>query len=66
LIHSRDKRDFLFSIVSRSVLRATLHPIQQVSGALSMGAKKRRNEADHSPSSYGQVTKQWSYTTTLP
>jgi hypothetical protein len=39
---------FLFSIVSRLALEATQHPIQWVSGALSLGKNWQRHETDHS------------------
>jgi hypothetical protein len=42
---------FLFSTVSRTALGSTQPPIQWVPGALSLGVKRPRREADHSPPS---------------
>jgi hypothetical protein len=46
---------FLFSIESRPALGHTQPSIQWVSGALSLGAKWLRREADHSPPSSAEV-----------
>jgi hypothetical protein len=56
---------FLFTTVSRPVLRTTQSPIQWVPGALSLGVKQPEREADHSPQSDVQVKNVWSYTSTL-
>jgi hypothetical protein len=42
---------FLFATVSGPALRPTRLPIQWVPGALSVGVKRPRREADHSPPS---------------
>jgi hypothetical protein len=42
-------RIFLFTTASRPVLGPTQPPIQWVLGALSLGVKRPRPEADHSP-----------------
>jgi hypothetical protein len=41
-------------------------PIQWVPGALSLGVKRPRCEADHSPPSSAEVKNVWSYTCTPP
>jgi hypothetical protein len=41
-------------------------PIQWVPGALSLGVKRPRREADHSPPSSAEVKNAWSYTSTPP
>jgi hypothetical protein len=41
-------------------------PIQWVPGALSLGVKGPRREADHSPPSSAEVKKAWSYASTPP
>jgi hypothetical protein len=40
---------FIFTTVSRTALKPTQPPIQWVTGALSLGVKRPRHEADHSP-----------------
>jgi hypothetical protein len=40
---------FLFTTVYRTALKPTQPPIQGVPGALSLGVKQPRSEADHSP-----------------
>jgi hypothetical protein len=49
---------FLFITASRTVLGPTQSPIQRVPGALSLGVKQPRREADHSPPSSAEV-KEW-------
>jgi hypothetical protein len=49
---------FLFTTASRTALGPTLPPIQWVPGALSLGVKWPRREADHSPPSSAEV-KEW-------
>jgi hypothetical protein len=46
---------FLFTTASRPALRPTQSPIQWVPGALSLGVKRPRREADHSPPSNAEV-----------
>jgi hypothetical protein len=46
---------FLFTIASRTALGPTQPPIQCVPGALSLGVKRLRCEADHSPPSSAEV-----------
>jgi hypothetical protein len=53
---------FLFSTAFRPALGPTQPPIQWVLGALSLGEKRLRREADHSPPSRTDVDNTWSYT----
>jgi hypothetical protein len=46
---------FLFTAASRMALGPTQSPIQWVAGALSLGVKRPRREADHSPPSRAEV-----------
>jgi hypothetical protein len=46
---------FLFTTASRTVLGPTQPPIQWVPGAFSLGVKRPRREADHSPTSSTEV-----------
>jgi hypothetical protein len=46
---------FLFTTESRPALGLTQPPIQWVPGALSLGVKRPRREADHSPPSSAEV-----------
>jgi hypothetical protein len=46
---------FLFTTASRTALGPTQPPIQWVQGALSLGVKRPRREADHSPPSSAEV-----------
>jgi hypothetical protein len=55
---------FLFTTTSRTALGPTKPPIQWVPGALSLGVKQLRHEADHSPPSSAEVENVWSYTST--
>jgi hypothetical protein len=55
---------FLFTNMSRTALGSTQPPIQWVDGALSLGVKRPRHEADHSPPSTAEVKDVWSYTST--
>jgi hypothetical protein len=55
---------FLFTAVSRAALGPTQPPIQWAPGALSLGVKRPRCEADHSPTSSAEVKSEWSYTST--
>jgi hypothetical protein len=57
---------FLFTTTSRTALGPTQPPIQWVPGALSLGVKRPRREANHIPPSSAEVTKAWSYTSTPP
>jgi hypothetical protein len=59
-------RYFLFTIVPRPDLGPTQPPIQWVTEALSLGAKRPGREADHSPPSSAEVNNGWGYTSTLP
>jgi hypothetical protein len=56
---------FLFSIVSRPALRPTQPPMQWLLGALSLGIKQQRREADHSPPSITEVKNSTAITFTL-
>jgi hypothetical protein len=56
--------NFLFTTVSRTALRPTQPPIQWVPGDRSLGVKRPRREADHSPPSSADVKNAWSYTST--
>jgi hypothetical protein len=49
---------FLFTTASRTALGPTQPRIQWVPGALSLGVKRPRREADHSPPSSAEV-KEW-------
>jgi hypothetical protein len=55
---------FLFTTLSRTALGPAQPPIQWISGVLSLGAKRPRREADHSPPSSAEVKNVWSYTST--
>jgi hypothetical protein len=55
---------FLFTTTSRSSLGLTQPPIQWVPGALSLGVKRLRGEADCLPPSSTKVKNVWSYTST--
>jgi hypothetical protein len=55
---------FLFTTVSRTVLGPTQPPIQRLTAALSLGAKRPRREPDHSPPTSAEVKNDWSYTST--
>jgi hypothetical protein len=57
-------RVFLFTTASRPALGPTQPPIQWIPGALSLGVKLTRREADHSPPSSVEVKNAWSYTST--
>jgi hypothetical protein len=57
---------FLFTTASRPTLGPTQPPVQWVPGALSLGVKRPRREAEHSPPSSAEVKNAWSYTSTLP
>jgi hypothetical protein len=46
---------FLFATASRSVLGSTQPPIHWVPGALSVGVKRPRRDADDSPQSNAEV-----------
>jgi hypothetical protein len=46
---------FLFTTASRTALGLTQPPIQWVPGVLSLGVKRPRREADHSPPSSAEV-----------
>jgi hypothetical protein len=46
---------FLFTTASRTALGSTRPPIQWVPGALSLGIKRPRSEADHSAPSSAEV-----------
>jgi hypothetical protein len=48
-------RIFLLTTAFRTVLGSTQPPIQWVPGALSLGVKRPRGEADHSPTSSAEV-----------
>jgi hypothetical protein len=52
---------FFFTTASRLALGPTQPHIQVVPGALSLGVKRPRREANHSPPSSDEV-KEWSYT----
>jgi hypothetical protein len=62
----RELRIFLFATASRPALGPTTSPIQWVLGALSLGVKQPRREADNSPPSSAKVKNAWSYTSTTP
>jgi hypothetical protein len=59
-------KDFLFSMPFRPALGPTQHPIQWVPGAFSPGVERPGREADHSPSTSGEVKRMWIYTSTPP
>jgi hypothetical protein len=46
---------FLFTTASRTAMRPTQPLFQWVGGALSLGVKRPRREADHSPPSSAEV-----------
>jgi hypothetical protein len=55
---------FLFTTASRPALGTTQPPIQWVPGALFLGVKRPRHEADHSPPSSAENKNAWSYIST--
>jgi hypothetical protein len=55
---------FLFTTASETAVGPTQPPIQWVPGALSLGVKWPRREADHSALSSADVNNAWSYTST--
>jgi hypothetical protein len=55
---------FLFATVFRMAMGPTQPPIQWVAGALSLGVKRLRREAGHSPLSSAEVKNAWSYIST--
>jgi hypothetical protein len=55
---------FLFTTAFRTALGPTQTPIQWVTGALSVGVKRPRSEANHSPQSRAAVKNAWNYTST--
>jgi hypothetical protein len=57
-------RIYLFTTMSRLALGPSQPPVQWVQGALSLGVKWLRHEADHSPPSSAEVKNAWSYTST--
>jgi hypothetical protein len=57
---------FLFTTASRTDLGPTQPPIQWVPWALSLGVKRPKHEADHSPPSSAEVKNEWSYTSNPP
>jgi hypothetical protein len=59
-------KNFLFSMLSRLVLRPTQPPVHWVPGALSLGIKWLWHDADHSPPTSAEVKKMWIYTSTFP
>jgi hypothetical protein len=58
--------NFIFTTASRTALGPTQPPIQwvRVPGALSLGVKRPRSEADQSPPSSAEVKNAWSYNST--
>jgi hypothetical protein len=56
----------IFFLSSKQVLEPTQPPIQWVPGALSLGVKRQRREADRSPPAIAEVKKMWIYTSTPP
>jgi hypothetical protein len=57
---------FLFATASRPALGPNQPPIQWIPGALSLGVKQPRREADHSPPYSDEVRNTWSYTSIRP
>jgi hypothetical protein len=57
---------FLFTIEFRVALGHTQPPIRYAPGVLSLGVKRPRCEADHSPPSSAEIRNAWSYTSTPP
>jgi hypothetical protein len=55
---------FFLTTVTRLALGPTPLPIQRVSGTLSLGVKRPRRVADHSPLSSAEVKNAWIYTST--
>jgi hypothetical protein len=55
---------FLFIIVFRPALGPTQPPIEQIPVALTLGVKRPKREADHSPLSNVKVKSAWSHTST--
>jgi hypothetical protein len=55
---------FVFTTASRAAPALTQPPMQWVTGTLSLGVKRPRREADHSPPSSAEDKNAWSYTST--
>jgi hypothetical protein len=55
---------FKIAFTARTALGPTQPPIQWVLEALSLGVKRPRREANHSPPSSAKVKNAWSYTST--
>jgi hypothetical protein len=58
--------EFFYTAVPKTALGRNKPPIQQVSGALSLGVKWPRREAYNSPQSSAKVKNAWKYTSTFP
>jgi hypothetical protein len=55
-----------YSMSSKPALGSTQQPIQWAPVALSLGVKRPRREADHSPPTTAEIMKTWSYKPTSP
>jgi hypothetical protein len=55
---------FLLTTAFRPAPGPPQPPIESVAGVLSLGVKRPKCEADHSPSSSAEVKNAWSYTST--
>jgi hypothetical protein len=64
VFESRQGMGIVLFTASRPALGLTQPPVQWVPGALLLGTKWPRREADHSPPSSAEVKNAWSYTST--
>jgi len=62
MLHGQGVEIYLFTIASKPALGPTQPPIRWVTGVLSLGIKRPRRAADHSPPTSSKVKNAWSHT----
>jgi len=66
-IESRQFRRIIYASYEVNIFfKVSQPPIHCIPGALSLGLKRPRREADHSPPSSAEVKNVWSYTVNSP